>query len=298
METEEDKYLIEGEEKKKKETYAWVSKVSSEIYDIIVQIKELDRFNGMGGDISNIGVTLNNKIVQISKQFTDSGISMFQDEELKKIRVNAMPVLGMAIIDDLTLRCSDGIDKIAEYTEKAKKITNRQTALVVSNTKNPFKRFFNQIRFFFWHDKIQLTDYEKQDIKESIQDYERINEELGAYNLDDNLEDTIVRYYEKTSFERIQNFEMEMLPTLEKLGYAHMKESIEERLSPIEEDKQDRRSQFVREIKLENNEHENEEELSDEELDRLVEELDEIDLDQIIDELETIETIEEEDIEK
>src|SRR5574344_517761 len=108
--------LLNEEEKYKKSIYDKVRNVSSQQTEIIVNMQEACKFYlDTENSIPNIGFSLNNKIVELQREFSKAGISIYVKED-KTGNVNSSFV-GEAVFSDL-------IDQLTEGTIELKNCTN------------------------------------------------------------------------------------------------------------------------------------------------------------------------------
>ena len=197
-------------------------------------------------DMPNIGVTINNKINEISHEFEDAGISMFAmpNEENEFVGSN---FVGDAILDDLFARFAKGSQAYTDYVSDLEEAINRRNerakALV---TTSPIKKFFLKIRSFFVHESMEddmsflLEKIEKMSSK--ISRYKDIDEELWNYSLKDNVAQSIInsitsKGYDKETMQYM--LEKEVMPTLKSLNLESLEPQINEGLSKYESQEQD-----------------------------------------------------------
>lgn len=93
--------LVDEKENQKKLIYDEIDKIIHDQVDLISSLEEIKSFVNIDTDAPNIGITLNNKLNELSQKFDDAGISIFSESVSEKIEGN--PV-GDAIFDDITLK--------------------------------------------------------------------------------------------------------------------------------------------------------------------------------------------------
>ena len=102
---------------------------------------------GYTGDLPNIGITLNNKLIEFMHEFKNANIAMFPDdsENLKK-------TLGPAITLCMYNKAEDAVDLIVKYkndfTVMADKHLEPFRRYVVSS---PIKQFFLRIKYLVFN---------------------------------------------------------------------------------------------------------------------------------------------------
>ncbi len=242
------KDVQEYEERYKKILYKSIESIMSNMYDTLNTNRRISKKLDLDIDIDmpNIGVTLNNKINEISHEFEDAGISMFAmpNEENEFVGSN---FVGDAILDDLFARFAKGSQAYTDYVSELEEAINRRNerakALV---TTSPIKKFFLKIRSFFVHESMEddmsflLEKIEKMSSK--ISRYKDIDEELWNYSLKDNVAQSIInsitsKGYDKETMQYM--LEKEVMPTLKSLNLESLEPQINEGLSKYESQEQD-----------------------------------------------------------
>lgn len=242
------KDVQEYEERYKKILYKSIESIMSNMYDTLNTNRRISKKLDLDIDIDmpNIGVTLNNKINEISHEFEDAGISMFAmpNEENEFVGSN---FVGDAILDDLFARFTKGSQAYTDYVSDLEEAINRRNerakALV---TTSPIKKFFLKIRSFFVHESMEddmsflLEKIEKMSSK--ISRYKDIDEELWNYSLKDNVAQSIInsitsKGYDKETMQYM--LEKEVMPTLKSLNLESLEPQINEGLSKYESQEQD-----------------------------------------------------------
>lgn len=242
------KDVQEYEERYKKILYKSIESIMSNMYDTLNTNRRISKKLDLDIDIDmpNIGVTLNNKINEISHEFEDAGISMFAmpNEENEFVGSN---FVGDAILDDLFARFAKGSQAYTNYVFNLEEAINRRNerakALV---TTSPIKKFFLKIRSFFVHESMEddmsflLEKIEKMSSK--ISRYKDIDEELWNYSLKDNVAQSIInsitsKGYDKETMQYM--LEKEVMPTLKSLNLESLEPQINEGLSKYESQEQD-----------------------------------------------------------
>ena len=121
------KDVQEYEERYKKILYKSIESIMSNMYDTLNTNRRISKKLDLDIDIDmpNIGVTLNNKINEISHEFEDAGISMFAmpNEENEFVGSN---FVGDAILDDLFARFAKGSQAYTDYVSNLEEAINRR----------------------------------------------------------------------------------------------------------------------------------------------------------------------------
>lgn len=243
-----EKDVQEYEERYKKILYKSIESIMSNMYDTLNTNRRISKKLDLNIDIDmpNIGVTLNNKINEISHEFEDAGISMFAmpNEENEFVGSN---FVGDAIIDDLFARFGKGNQAYTGYVSNLEEAINRRNerakALV---TTSPIKKFFLKIRSFFVHESMEdamtFLPEEIEKMSSNISGYKDIDEELWNYSLKDNVAQSIInsitsKGYDKETMQYM--LEKEVMPTLKSLNLESLEPQINEGLSKYESQEQD-----------------------------------------------------------
>ena len=242
------KDVQEYEERYKKILYKSIESIMSNMYDTLNTNRRISKKLDLDIDIDmpNIGVTLNNKINEISHEFEDARISMFAmpNEENEFVGSN---FVGDAILDDLFARFAKGSQAYTDYVSNLEEAINRRNerakALV---TTSPIKKFFLKIRSFFVHESMEdamtFLPEEIEKMSSNISGYKDIDEELWNYSLKDNVAQSIInsitsKGYDKETMQYM--LEKEVMPTLKSLNLESLEPQINEGLSKYESQEQD-----------------------------------------------------------
>lgn len=100
-----------------------VGEISSQQHELISGIEESGEFVDLESDLPNLGITLNNKLVELQYEFQNAGLSMYS-QEFKDYGFVGSSFVGEAVILDLIKHASKGTQNLAEYS-KTKERSNR-----------------------------------------------------------------------------------------------------------------------------------------------------------------------------
>lgn len=230
------------ENRRKEILYQIIRESISEQAKFIMQLEETGKLFDINVSMPNIGITLNNKLIEISKIFKKAEISMFIEPNEKLNMLNSNFV-GEAILNDLVEQFGEGIEKLLEYDSSMGKVINKKTTQIKALQKSgPIKRIFFRIRSLFNSNLISnLVSFSKEDIKEiksHLSEYKKIDENLWGYNLEDNIVQSLANYindrqYDKNTIPEV--IEECIRPTLEKLGLEKVIPQLKEELSKSRE---------------------------------------------------------------
>ena len=230
------------ENRRKEILYQIIRESISKQAKFIMQVEETCKIFDINVSMPNIGITLNNKLIEISKIFKKAEISMFAEPNEKLNMVNSNFV-GDAIINDLVAQLGEGIEKLLEYDFSMEKVINKKTTQIKALEKSgPIKRIFFSIRSLFNPNLISnVVSYSKEDIEEiksHLSEYKKIDENLWEYNLEDNIVQSLANYINDRQYD--DNTIPEVIeecikPTLEKLGLENVIPQLKEELSKSRE---------------------------------------------------------------
>ena len=230
------------ENRRKEILYQIIRESISKQAKFIMQVEETCKIFDINVSMPNIGITLNNKLIEISKIFKKAEISMFAEPNEKLNMVNSNFV-GDAIINDLVAQLGEGIEKLLEYDFSMEKVINKKTTQIKALEKSgPIKRIFFSIRSLFNPNLISnVVSYSKEDIEEiksHLSEYKKIDENLWEYNLEDNIVQSLANYtndrqYDDNTIPEV--IEECIKPTLEKLGLENVIPQLKEELSKSRE---------------------------------------------------------------
>lgn len=236
------------EDKYKKVLFGKIGEISSQQHELISKIHDLGKDIDLESDLPNIGITLNNKLVELQHEFQDAGISIYSQkiEDYGPFKLNFVGAsyLGEAIILDLINYASEGTENLADYNKAMKKATDKKVEKTQALEKaSPIRRFFAKIRNFFVPVKQEDLSYTKEEtdlVNSHLSDYRETDKKLWKYNLRDNVVSSIVRKIREQGYyaSGVPGLLEEcVIPDLEKLGLADLIPQLQQAL--IEEYKKD-----------------------------------------------------------
>ena len=188
------------------------------VHEIIDQQRDwLEEIKDLGFEkLPNIGITLNNKIVELERNFKYTGLSMYshlhEDYGPMKLTFVADSTVGVATLDDLLDICKRGVNQITEFHKRLDSIISGKKGVL-----QKLKIAFRLLRY----DDFYFTKEEAEELTEPLKEYERINTELFNYNLKDNAVDGVIKELIRKGYSKetaVGILEEEIIPDLEKLG--------------------------------------------------------------------------------
>lgn len=261
------KRVEEFEEKYKEVLFSKISEAGSIQFDSINLITTNARNIGQSNvNIPNSSITLNNKLVELSQEFKQAGISMFSSE-LEEANAVSSSFLGDTIIKDLIEQLSKSSKKLGEYNKTIRSVSRKKNEQMQAlQNVGPIRKFFSRIKSFFVPVKpaeFSLTEEEQNTLNTSLQEYMDIDNKILHYNLEDNLVPTLVKTiaepktigqfhiphcYEAYAVPDL--LEERVIPDLKKLGLEHLIPQLQEDL--IKEYKKDLPAPEIYKVRQEN----------------------------------------------
>lgn len=221
---------------------------SKQFETIDIMTKNANDLGQANVDMPNIGTLVNNKIIELSHIFEEHGISIFSSES-KDYDFVTSSFLGNAIIQDLTDKINQSVEKMNEYGKKMEEVSvQRNKRIQALQNISPMRKFFSKIRSLFVPAKpidLSLTDEEQSILDSSLQEYKDIGDKIWNYNLDDNLVPALVKAIAGPL--KFENFnisshryraqvvptliEEDVVPDLKKLGLEGLVPKLQEALT-------------------------------------------------------------------
>ncbi len=232
---EEDRKNYEN--KYKEEVFEKIYKIVSLQDNNIRKIEILKKKIGIKTRVPNIGITVNNKIVEISRIFKLAGISIYTEINEKGSQNKSF--CGRAIIEDIISQTSESIDLIIEFyntlIDILKQKRNKWYGLDQIKTvwrviKNPGK--LNNI--------LSITTFSKDEIEKieaNLIEFAKMDDKIWNYNLKDNFIQSILIFINQNrdEYEIPVVLEESIIPTMQKLGLEEQIPELKEQLSKIQE---------------------------------------------------------------
>lgn len=232
---EEDRKNYEN--KYKEEVFEKIYKIVSLQDNNIRKIEILKKKIGIKTRVPNIGITVNNKIVEISRIFKLAGISIYTEINEKGSQNKSF--CGRAIIEDIISQTSESMDLIIEFyntlIDILKQKRNKWYGLDQIKTvwrviKNPGK--LNNI--------LSITTFSKDEIEKieaNLIEFAKMDDKIWNYNLKDNFIQSILSFINQNrdEYEIPVVLEESIIPTMQKLGLEEQIPELKEQLSKIQE---------------------------------------------------------------
>lgn len=219
--------LVDEKENQKKLIYDEIDKIIHDQADLISSLEEIKSFVNIDTNAPNIGITLNNKLNELAQKFDDAGISIFSESVSEKIEGN--PV-GDAIFDDITLKIYTAREYFNEYAFKIYELVKKEYEKVKSygNFRKFLYAFENVTIYKNNEDALRIPIHILNKLHVNLEKYKQLDEELWNYNLEDNLENSLVSLINNDEYGYDKQDLKATIYTLKKLGLERLIPKIEE----------------------------------------------------------------------
>lgn len=192
-------------------------------------------------DITNIGITLNNKIIELQHEFEKKGLSFYTSRVRKEGAYYDNMVIssfvGEAIRDSLYDMCINSYNDLSDFTKKMHTVlSNMNKELIAIEKKNPIVSFFSKLWNYLvpHHNNPQKIHSSSIDeLSSHIEQFKESNDKLENYNLKDNIVDSVVNYIVSKEYDPINLpgiIEENVIPDFEKLGFANLIPELKDKL--------------------------------------------------------------------
>ena len=189
--------------------------------------------------LPDLGVTLNNKLVEIYQQFKESKVKVFQSQDKnKKFVIGLVPML---VINSLIERAVDAYrngmglylqeaEGLQEQKEKNKEKIKEKSFITVLIT--VIRTVFNEElakKFYF-------DEAEVEDLRTKLEDYKKATEDIYNYDFKTDIIDIIAEGLarQKLSLEVIEDIlNSDVVDTLEKLGLSDQMPVLRQKINQI-----------------------------------------------------------------
>ena len=234
--------LKEFEEKRKNELYGFCKIITSKQASLIEVIKKHEQKLGVkNGIIPNIGITFNNKIVEISQIFQKSGISMFASIMMnygeKKGKTVTHSFVGQAVLGCLIDNIDKGISTLEQYNSKLIELLREKYKPLQYNSKFRFlSSIMLKIKLLTGKIKREQFDLTKEEINELgniLLEYKNIETEMWNYNLKGNIVENIMNCLKQIEYSDLTVLRIEdecIIPDMTKLGLIDLIPEIKDRI--------------------------------------------------------------------
>lgn len=189
--------------------------------------------------LPDLGVTLNNKLVEIYQQFKESKVKVFQSQDKnKKFVIGLVPML---VINSLIERAVDAYrNEMGLYLQEAEGLQEQKEK---NKEKIKEKSFITvliiAIRTVFNEElakKFYFDEAEVEDVRTKLEDYKKATEDIYNYDFKTDIIDIIAEGLasQNLSLEVIEDIlNSDVLDTLEKLGLSDQMPVLRQKINQI-----------------------------------------------------------------
>lgn len=189
--------------------------------------------------LPDLGVTLNNKLVEIYQQFKESKVKVFQSQDKnKKFVIGLVPML---VINSLIERAVDAYrNEMGLYLQEAEGLQEQKEK---NKEKIKEKSFITvliiAIRTVFNEElakKFYFDEAEVEDLRTKLEDYKKATEDIYNYDFKTNIIDIIAEGLasQNLSLEVIEDIlNSDVVDTLEKLGLSDQMPVLRQKINQI-----------------------------------------------------------------
>ena len=214
-----------------------ISKYQSEL---ILKTEGLKKHTGINIDLPNIGITCNNKLIELQHEFEKAGLSMYSIRRGNNVSSANLSFVANAIVSDLLEYVKRGSQNSKDYRNTLYEIMNKKVKELKKIQQNPIRRFFDQMRMLLTEQNNICTTEEIKTIEATIFRCKDTDSQLWDYNLRDHIVPSIVKKIRKQKYKAFMVPKLlvdDVNPDLSRLGLADLIPQLQSTL--IEEYRKD-----------------------------------------------------------
>lgn len=195
----------------------------------------------MNTNIPNLGISFNNKIVELQHEFEKKGVSFYVSHSRKEgalyDNLACSSFIGEAIRDSLYDICINAYNDIFFHINEIESaLSNQNSELISLEVKKPIFSFFSKIWNHLFPSKknnYQINSDILDKLSSIIVQFKESDNKIKEYNLDDNIVDSIVSYIVSKKYDPqwVPGIvEESVIPDFEKLGYTDLIPELQEKI--------------------------------------------------------------------
>lgn len=166
-------------------------------------------FNGritkIDTDIPNVGITLNNKLVEIYQQFKEKNIKVFvsYNKEEKAVNMSILPSIAFMHLVNSTSQIA--YYELEGFFNRYEEISDQKNSNMTKITKSKFS-IIRKISKKIWETRANIdskviyelyfSEEEVEELRDYIENYKEFNTTLMNYNLKEDIADSILYFFE------------------------------------------------------------------------------------------------------
>jgi len=232
----------------KKGLFARIDDLCESQYKLLSNIRETESHLDLEIDeLPNIGITFNNKIIELLHIFQDAGLSMFSQSYKnwgpKKSNFIASSFLGDSIIFYMLDRVEEGVESLANLNKKLDSLINSEREKCNAfYSANPIKRMTLMAQSYIKVPPELDFSYSVEDIFELNSyalTYKAADNVLWSSTLQDIIVPSLVSHIKRNNFDRqtiLDFFNNSMIADLEKLGLSALVPKLKQEIIKVYED--------------------------------------------------------------
>ena len=184
---------------------------------------------GIDKDIPNIGITLNNKLVELYQQFKEKNIKVFASENKGKKTVSMSILPSIVFIYLINSTSQIAHDELENFFNRYEEISVQKDSNMTKITKSRFS-IIRRLSEKIWEVRsrfdlkaiyeIYFSEEEVEELRDYIENYKDFENFLMNYNLNEDIAESILYYFELNGY------------TIDEINYL-MKTGIEEDLEKL-----------------------------------------------------------------
>lgn len=188
--------------------FGMINEFSNEQAKLIANIQKTAKYANIDIELPNTGITLNNKIIELSHEFRNAGISMFsekiEDYGSRGLDFVTPSLIGEAIINNMIEETNKATQVLLKYDSALQKtLEKRQSKSKELKKSGVIKRAFLALRGWIMPTKkidFSYTEEETEELKSYLSEYSEIDQQLWKYNLRDNIVPSLVNHIKERGY--------------------------------------------------------------------------------------------------
>lgn len=228
--TDEQIEYFEGEYKTN--LFGMIDEFTVGMASLIQSVQSSAQYANINIELPNIGITLNNKIIEIYHEFKDAGTSMFSNksENNGSIELDFVgpSIVGEALIENMMGKVEKGTEALEKYDEAFEEMLDKrknksQNFQGAGFIKRALLKLSDGITQLLGLD-VSCTKKETEYLNSFLSEYSAIDQQLWKYTIRDNIIPSVLEYIKN-------NYPIDFLPEiiqrsvvqeLERLGLADL----------------------------------------------------------------------------
>lgn len=184
--------LEKYEDEVKKSIFKWLSIIIPIQDRFISYAQNIREIVGIDNNsLPNIGTRINNKILEISHEFQNNGISMYANSKEEIVDIN---MLGGAILYDFIDKANECKHIIEKYMAEIENVVKECAKYEKMKQDSTINGLLRKIKNIFLPKKVLDVKKKILECEKYISHYKKICEQVTDFNLEKNLVESLVNY--------------------------------------------------------------------------------------------------------